>query len=199
MVAPALSASSPQTRKAIADLVPVVLIHEIADGNEQSLARLYDLTKHISYSIALKILRNQAAAEEIVLEVYFQIWKQAHTYREDRGAPLFWLITIARSRALDRLRHEKRLNNKTELLEELPLLMAQTESPEFASIASERRQDVQAALTQLTPAQREVLTLAFYFGLTQMEIANLLGSPLGTVKTRIRCGLLKLKHSLGQT
>jgi RNA polymerase sigma-70 factor, ECF subfamily len=160
---------------------------------------LYDLTKHITYNLALKMLRNPSAAEEIVLEVYFQIWKQAHTYREERGAPLFWLITITRSRALDRLRHEKRLKNKTELLEELPLLMAQTESPEFASIASERRQYVQAALAQLTPVQREVLTLAFYFGLTQIEIANLLGSPLGTVKTRIRCGLLKMKNTLGQS
>jgi RNA polymerase sigma-70 factor, ECF subfamily len=195
MVAPALSVPKPQTRNTIIEIVPVVLIQEIASGNEQALAQLYDLTKHITYNLALKMLRNPSAAEEIVLEVYFQIWKQAHTYREERGAPLFWLITITRSRALDRLRHEKRLKNKTELLEELPLLMAQTE---FASIASERRQYVQAALAQLTPVQREVLTLAFYFGLTQIEIANLLGSPLGTVKTRIRCGLLKMKNTLGQ-
>jgi RNA polymerase sigma-70 factor, ECF subfamily len=199
MFAPALSISSPQTRKTIIEIVPVVLIQEIASGNEQALARLYDLTKHIIYNLAFKMLKNQAAAEEIVLEVYFQIWKQAHKYSEDRGAPLFWLITITRSRALDRLRHEKRLKNKTELLEELPSLIAQTESPELASIASERRKYVRAALAQLTPVQREVLTLAFYFGLTQIEIANLLGSPLGTVKTRIRCGLLKLKRTLGQS
>ena len=196
MITPASSVSSPPIRKAIAEIVPVVLIHEIASGNEQSLARLYDLTKNIIYNLAFKALRNHAAAEETVLDVYFQIWRQAHTYREARGAPFFWLITLARSRALDRLRHEKRFKNKTEALDEWPLLMAKTESPELASIASECSQNVQAALAQLTPVQREVLTLAFYFGLTQTEIANLLGLPLGTIKTRIRCGTLKLKHSL---
>lgn len=178
------------------EVVPVVLIREIANGNDDALSRLFELTQHIIYGLAYRTLRNHAAAEETVVDVYLQIWKQAPGYSEERGVPLVWLITIARSRALDRLRHEKRLKNRGEPLAELSALPAETQSPEMSSLLSERCVQVQMALTQLTPAQREALTLAFYFGMTQTEIALHLGQPLGTIKTRIRYGLLHLKRLL---
>jgi RNA polymerase sigma-70 factor, ECF subfamily len=183
--------------KDLNDFVPVLLIQEIARGNEQALGQLYDLTKHLVYNLAFKMLGNHPAAEETVLDVYLQIWKQAALYSEVRGLPLVWLITITRSRALDRLRHEKRQRRISEPLETVTNWRANTENPELASIFAERRHQVQTALAQLTPAQREVLTLAFYFGMTQTEIADHLGHPLGTIKTRTRYGLLHLKRTLG--
>ncbi|MBS1812342.1 MAG: sigma-70 family RNA polymerase sigma factor [Acidobacteria bacterium] len=174
--------------------IPVSLIHEIANGSEQALAKLYDLTRHITYSLALKTLQDQSAAEETMLEVYLQVWKQAGVYCEDRGAPLVWLITITRSRAIDRLRQNNRSKNKAESLEDQAFLIAETKSPEFSSILTERCQQVRTALARLSPPQREALTLAFYFGMTHTEIADKLGHPLGTIKTRVRHGLLQIKR-----
>lgn len=177
-------------------MVPVVLIHEIANGSDEALSRLFELTQHIIYGLVYRTLRNHAAAEETVIDVYLQIWKQAPGYSEERGVPLVWLITIARSRALDRLRHENRLKNRGEPLGDVPAPAAERQSPELNILLAERCAQVQMALTQLTPTQREALTLAFYFGMTQTEIALHLKQPLGTIKTRIRYGLLQLKRLL---
>ncbi|MFN7927913.1 MAG: sigma-70 family RNA polymerase sigma factor [Blastocatellia bacterium] len=197
MITPALAHSSLSPGRTPADSVSVVLIRKIADGDEQALARLYELTKHITYRLALKMLGDQAATEETVWEVYLQIWKQATVYSEQRGTPIMWLITIARSRALDRLRREHRLRKNVEPLEIAAALPSTINSPELASLFTERRSQVRTALAQLTSAQREVLTLAFYFDMTQTEIANYLQLPLGTIKTRVRSGLLQMKRFLG--
>lgn len=196
MIASAYSPAIAQKRRDSTEVVPVVLIHEIANGSNEALSQLFKLTRPIIYGLVYRTLRNHAAAEETVVDVYLQIWKQAPGYSEERGGPLVWLITIARSRALDRLRHENRLKNRGEPLADLPTPSAEMPSPELNILLSERCTQVQVALTQLTPAQREALTLAFYFGMTQTEIALYLGQPLGTIKTRIRYGLLHLKRLL---
>lgn len=180
----------------VAQLIPVSLIHEIANGNEQSLAKLYDLTKHIVYNLSLKILWDQTVAEEVTLEVYLQIWKQAHNYHPGKGTFLAWLVTITRSRSIDRLRLENRLKYRYKPYENVVKLVSKNENPETASIMTEHSKRVQLALTKLSQSQREVLTMAYYFGMTQTEIAEKLGLPLGTIKSRIRYGLMHVKHNL---
>ncbi len=180
----------------ISQLIPDSLVNEVASGNEQSLAKLYDLTKHIVYNLALKILWDQAVAEEVTLEVYLQIWKQAHNYHHGKGTFLAWLVTITRSRSIDRLRQENRLKYRYKPFENAVRLVSKNESPEAESIVTEHSKRVQAALTKLSQSQREVLTMAYYFGMTQTEIAEKLGLPLGTIKSRIRYGLMHVKHNL---
>ena len=180
-------------------LIPASLINEIANGNEQSLAKLYDLTKHIVYSLALKIVWDQTVAEEVTLEVYLQVWKQAQSYQTSKGSFLAWLVTITRSRSIDRLRQENRLKYRYKPFENVFRLVSNNENPEAASILTEHSKRVQLALTKLSNSQREVLTLAYYFGMTQTEIAEKLGLPLGTIKSRIRYGLMHVKDNLLET
>jgi RNA polymerase sigma-70 factor, ECF subfamily len=198
-----LTATAPQIKvteiHSISQLIPDSLVSEVANGNEQSLAKLYDLTKHIVYNLAHKILWDQAVAEEVTLEVYLQIWKQAHNYHQGKGTFLAWLVTITRSRSIDRLRQENRLKHRYKPFENTVKLASKNENPEAASIVTEYSKRVQVALTKLPQSQREALTMAYYFGMTQTEIAEKLGLPLGTIKSRIRYGLMHVKHDLIET
>lgn len=172
------------------------LIAQTAQGDQASLATLYDRTSPQVYGLVLKILNNREAAEEVTLDVYTQVWRQAHSYDETRGTPGGWLMTIARTRAIDRYRAGAAERGRLESLETVEFFASDGETPEQDLAGQERRRYVQQALKLLTAEQRQALALAYFYGLSQSEIADKLKLPLGTVKTRMRLGMIKLREAL---
>jgi len=168
----------------------------VADGDQSALTVLYDSTSRLVFGLVLRVVTDRASAEEVLLDVYTQVWRQASTYDAKRGAPLAWLMTIARTRGIDRLRSGKHEHQKKESLDAIGEITATTASPEADTVSSERRQLVRTALDSLSVEQREVIELAYYSGLSHSEIALQLGQPLGTVKTRTRLGMMKLRDML---
>ena len=187
--------SPPKPTAAAAELRQADLIRAVAEGDQQALAALYDATSRIVYGLLLRILSDASAAEEVLLDVYTQVWRQAGAYSPARGTSLAWLTTIARSRAIDRLRRGRQEQQRTEPLEEATL-GAIGESAEEEVRAGEVRAIVRAALDALAPEQREVIELAYYGGMSHSEIAAARGLPLGTVKTRTRLGMMRLREVL---
>jgi RNA polymerase sigma-70 factor (ECF subfamily) len=174
----------------------VSLVELVATGDQSALAMLYDTTNRLIYSLILRVLGDVSSAEEVLVDVYTQVWRQAASYDANRGAPLAWMATIARSRAIDRLRSGWQDQRRKEPLEVLGDAPANAASPEETTAASERQRFVREALNLLTPEQREVIELAYYSGLSHSEIAEKLKQPLGTVKTRTRLGMMKLREAL---
>ena len=172
------------------------LMQVIAAGDQQALGDLYDITSPRVYGLAVRILGEVAAAEDVVIEVYAQVWSQAGAYDARRGSVLAWLLTRTRSRAIDLLRSRNRATERTAPLEQAGELPAETPDPEETSLAAERRRLIQQALEGLQPEQRQVIELAYFSGLSHTEIAARLDQPLGTVKTRVRTGMLRLRESL---
>jgi RNA polymerase sigma-70 factor (ECF subfamily) len=170
------------------------LLHAIAGGDETALAACYDRYRVILFSQILRILNDRQEAEDCLQEVFLQVWRRARDFDAARGRAFTWLVTIARSRALDRLRASgSRLRLATEA--------AQMPRDEIGDAAAEAVQSeagaiVRTALAALPEEQRRTLLLAYFEGLTQTEIAARLGDPLGTVKTRMRAGMIKLRELL---
>jgi len=175
----------------------ISLVQRIAKGDQAALAALYDGTNRLVYGLILRVLGDSSTAEEVLLDVYTQVWRQAASYDTGRGSPLAWLTTIARSRAIDRLRSGWQDQQRKEPLDLLTDRETGAASPEEMTVASERQRFVRAALASLSPEQREVIELAYYGGLSHSEIAAKLNQPLGTVKTRTRLGMMKLRDALG--
>ena len=173
----------------------VALIRSAAGGDQSALAGLYDGTSRPVFGLVLRIVGDRPTAEEVLLDVYTQAWRQAANYDEERGAPLAWLMTIARSRAIDRLRSAKHDQYK-ESLDSVREISDTDPNPEQATVDSERRRLVCSALAALPAEQREVVELAYYSGLSHSEIALRLDQPLGTVKTRTRLAMIKLRDML---
>lgn len=171
------------------------LITMIADGHQSALTQLYDSTSRMAFGLILRIVTDRSNAEEVLLDVYTQVWRQSSSFDPKRGSPLAWLMTIARSRAIDRLRAGKHEHGR-EALDTAGELVSTANDPERASEISERQRLVRSALDSLSSEQREVIELAYYAGLSHSEIALKLGQPLGTVKTRTRLGMLKLRDIL---
>jgi RNA polymerase sigma-70 factor (ECF subfamily) len=171
------------------------LIRGVAEGDNQALASLYDATSRTVYGLLLRVLADHSAAEEVLLDVYAQVWRQAATYCPERGRPLAWLTTIARSRAIDRVRRTRQEQQREAPLDEA-LRASGGESVEEGVMAGEVRSVVRAALDALAPEQRDVIELAYYGGMSHSEIAAARGLPLGTVKTRTRLGLMRLREML---
>jgi RNA polymerase sigma-70 factor (ECF subfamily) len=171
------------------------LIKGVADGDEDALAALYDATRRLLYGLTLRILGEAESAEEVLLDVYKQVWRKASSYAQERGNPLAWLMTIARSRAIDRLRSEYQERRRVDVLD-TAREMATAGNVEEDAAHSEMRGVILKALETLPPEQREVIDLAYYGGLSQSEIAARLGQPLGTVKTRARLAMIKLREKL---
>ena len=172
------------------------LIAQTAQGDQAALATLYDRTSPQVYGLALKILGNREAAEEVTLDVYTQVWRQAHTYDETRGSPGGWLMTLARTRAIDRFRAGAAERGRIQSLDAVEFFVSDGKTPEQDLAGQERRRYVQQALASLTAEQREAIALAYFYGLSQSEIADKLNLPLGTVKTRMRLGMMKLREAL---
>ena len=189
-----LAIDTAETRARDQDLVSLVGL--VATGDQSALATLYDATNRLIYSLILRVLGDVSSAEEVLVDVYTQVWRQAASYDANRGAPLAWMATIARSRAIDRLRSGWQDQRRKEPLEVLGDAPANAASPEETTAAAERQRFVREALNLLTPEQREVIELAYYSGLSHSEIAEKLKQPLGTVKTRTRLGMMKLREAL---
>jgi len=179
----------------VAPDVSVRLLGDIARGDRDAFARFYDLHAALVHTFALRVLREPPEAEEVVQDVFVQVWRQAETYSRDRGTPEAWLITMARSRGIDKLRSRRRRNEMVRPAEN-PDRLPEPVALESASGPAEARATLGGALTELPAAQRSVLELAYFDGLTQSEIAAKLGEPLGTVKTRMRSGLERLRGML---
>jgi RNA polymerase sigma-70 factor (ECF subfamily) len=171
-------------------------ISAAAGGQQEALASLYDESSRLVYAIAFRILGNSADAEEVTLEVYTQIWRHARDYSAERGTPSTWLVMLARSRALDKVRSRDTRRQRETPLEEVAAARSPEDPPEQAALLSQQRSMVRAAMAILAPEQREAIELSFFSGLTHTELAEKLGQPLGTVKTRIRLGMMKLRQVL---
>jgi len=173
----------------------VALIKRVAEQDQPAMTRLYDTTNRLVFGLIMRIVGDAAAAEEVLLDVYMQAWRQATRYSEERGSPIAWLTTIARSRSLDRLRADAQGLRRNQPLD-LASQHVATSWADDVALASEVRTVVQQALKSLSPEQKEVIELAYYGGLSHSEIALRLGQPLGTVKTRTRLGMTKLRAEL---
>jgi len=169
------------------------LAHALQRRDESALGELYDRYGAAVYHLALRITHDQETAEEISLDVFFQVWRQADRYNATQGTLSSWLFAIARSRAIDRVRASSAA--KRTHAEDLTPVQA-VRQPEEMTETAERRRLVRAAMASLTPAQRTALELAFYEGLSHAQIAAQLGEPLGTIKTRIRHAMLVMRRAL---
>ncbi|WP_447968531.1 sigma-70 family RNA polymerase sigma factor [Nitrospira sp. M1] len=175
----------------------VSLIVKVAQGNEQALGDLYDQTSSHVYGLAFRVLNDPMLAEEVTMDVYMQVWRQASQFDQERGKPIVWLTVLVRSRAIDRLRSGQKERDSRQSLDTIEDAPATKANPEESSAYSEQCRVLQKALASLTIDQRSVIELAYFGGLTQREIAERIGEPLGTVKTRVRLGMMKLRTILG--
>lgn len=170
------------------------LLRSIARGEEESLAELYDRYRAILLGLLFRILGNRAEAEDVLQDVFVQVWQKAKDFDESRGKAFTWLVTLARSRAIDRLRS---LGSRSRTVEE-----AGKESNDVIAdavedaINTERSEVVRAALKELPEEQRAALLMAYFDGFSQSEIAERTKTPIGTVKTRMRTGMNKLRETL---
>lgn len=187
---------STASTKIVRDHDWVAQLDLIATGDQTALARFYDLTNCAAFGLILKTLNDRPDAEEVLLDVYSQVWRQAGLYNSERGTPLAWLMTIARTRALDQLRSGKQEKLRKESLETVADPRSFEHNPDETAVSTEHQSLVRKALAELSPEQRQVIELAYFSGMSQSEISLHLGQPLGTVKTRVRLGMIKLKESL---
>jgi RNA polymerase sigma-70 factor, ECF subfamily len=177
-----------------ANLSDVQLLHAIAARDDAALARLYDRYRLILFGLLLRILNSREEAEDVLQEVFLQIWRRAGDFDEARGQAFTWMVTLARSRAIDRLRA---INARRRLAASATDEITERVSDSAVdAVESEQRKIVSGALAQIPDEQRRTLILAYFEGLTQSEIATRLGAPLGTVKTRMRSGMTKLRELL---
>lgn len=172
------------------------LLARIAVGDPSALAEFYDASSAKVFGLAMKILGDRAAAEEATLDVYTQIWRRISTYDAERGTPGSWLMTLAKHRAIDRFRSSYLERGKHVPLEQAAELSGHEDTPEQYSVGLERQRLVQKALAHLSAEQRQAIALAYYWGLSQSEIADQLKLPVGTVKTRMRLGMIRLREVL---
>ena len=172
------------------------LVARIAAGDRDAFNRFYDLLAPTAYGLIRRVLRDPEAAAEVLQEVFWQVWREAPQYDPTRGSPEAWLVMRAKTRAIDRLRSIRR-RDRTFVAPVDDSVAQSGEGPaENPAVAAEERGLVWTALAQLPEPQRRVIELAFFDGLTQSEIAARLGEPLGTVKTRARLGLERLRGAL---
>jgi RNA polymerase sigma-70 factor (ECF subfamily) len=174
------------------------LVRRMAAGDESALGTLYDRYSPLLHSVARRIVGDPDDAEEVLEESFWQAWRQAGRYEESRGGLSTWLVMIVRSRALDRVRARRRF--REERWDELPEPAADTAGDDLSPLDSaqldEVRRMVGRAVATLPPEQRQTVELAYFRGLSQSEIAEATGQPLGTVKTRARLALQKLREAL---
>ncbi|HTV01319.1 MAG TPA: sigma-70 family RNA polymerase sigma factor [Luteitalea sp.] len=173
-------------------------MRRMAEGDATGLAELYDRHGRALFSLAFRILRDQGDAEEVVQDVFAQAWRQAARYDTSRGVVVAWLLMMTRSRAIDRVRLRRgRPGLREDHPDVLRDLSDEGDGIDLALLTQEQVVRVRAALDELPATQRLAIELAFYEGLTHSEVAERLEQPLGTVKTRIRLGLLRLRAAFG--
>jgi RNA polymerase sigma-70 factor, ECF subfamily len=168
------------------------LIHRIGDGDKSALGILYDKTSRLLFGLIMKMVEDKGSAEEVLLDVYTRVWKQAGSYNSKILTPLEWLIMMARSRAIIHLHRNKQANRKQRTSQSG---VAESEM----SVAPERQKLARASMEALAPIEREVLEWAFYSGLSCSEIAAQAGKPIGAIRTHARLGLSKLTELFHHT
>lgn len=176
-----------------------VLLARIAKSDSRALEALYDRYARLAYSTALRMLGSAELAEEVVQETFWRVWRRSSTYQPGRGQVVAWIIGIAHNLAIDELRRQRARPNQVYDQPDQPVLRDledQRIDVAGAALEQERRQQISAALEQIPSEQREAIELAYFGGLSQSEIASRLQNPLGTIKTRIRLGLQKLRDIL---
>ncbi|MEV5608964.1 sigma-70 family RNA polymerase sigma factor [Streptomyces sp. NPDC052225] len=174
------------------------LVAGVAQGDHEAFAAVYDAVAGPVLGVVRGVLRDRAQSEEVAQEVLVEVWRTAAHYREDRGTVVNWVLTLAHRRAIDRVRSVEAAaarDHKAALLERTPEFDEVTEEVE----ARIEREQVRRCLRTLTELQRQSVSLAYYRGLTYSEVAELLAVPLGTIKTRLRDGLIRLRDCLGVT
>ncbi len=172
------------------------LMRDVAAGDQGALGVLYESTGRRVFGLALRIVRDRDAAEEVTLDVYTRVWQQASRFDASRGSAESWLLTLAHHQAIDHLRSRKRRANR-----ELPLdadfdVPDGQPSPETVTSDADLARRVRAALQEIPEEQRRAIVAAYFDGLSHTEIAHAFGAPLGTVKTRIRNGMIALRRTL---
>ena len=175
------------------------LVRRTAEGDRTAFGYLFDRYHQLALNLAWRVLNERPEAEDVVQEVFLQLWRDAASYNEARGSVSTWIVTIARSRAIDKLRSRKarRIADPSVENQELDDVAEQIPDRTAGQEDLDRRLLVKKAFGSLTVEQRVVIEMAYYEGMSQSEIAEALREPLGTVKTRIRSGLIKLKQSIG--
>ncbi len=173
------------------------LLRAVAARDKEALRQLYARHSAVLFALALKVLSDRAEAEDVLQEAFIQVWKTAGSFDEGRGKPLGWLIMLTRSRAIDRLRSRKTRTRVTESMATDASQAAGSTTPADDALASEAQRTVRSALKSLPSDQRVPIEMAYFGGLTQFEIAQQLSQPLGTVKTRMRNGMMRLREQLG--
>ena len=181
-------------RRDAAQLSDEALLAAVAGSDEEALGELYDRFGRVAYGLALRILRDAALAEDAVQEAFLQVWRGADGYRPERAKASTWVLTFVHRRAVDLVRREER--RRAEPLAEEASVAEAAEPTEEAAWLRFERERVQAALKQLPDNQREALELAYYGGFSQSELAERLGVPLGTIKSRMFAGLARLRELL---
>ena len=174
----------------------VELIRGMAAGDRAAFAAFYDRYAPLAYGIILKIVRDRADGADVLQEVFWEAWRSAAAYDAERGSPEAWLVMRARARAIDRVRARRR--REETFVAPVDDAIARDLGTDVAR-AVEDRGLVGSALERLSPPQREAIELAYFEGLSQTEIAERLKQPLGTVKTRIRAGLERLREAMGRS
>jgi RNA polymerase sigma-70 factor (ECF subfamily) len=174
----------------------VGLVHAVAHGDQVALHALYERAHRPVFTLAMRICRNRESAEELTLDVFHDVWRRARRYDAVNGTVLGWIMNLARSRAIDRVRFDGRKKRVDPFAADAD---AEVESPDGEQILVARQEadGLRSALAILSADERRVIEAAFFSDLTYAEVAVRFGEPLGTVKTRIRSGLLKLRRALG--
>jgi RNA polymerase sigma-70 factor, ECF subfamily len=168
------------------------LIQQVAKQDRDAFSQLYDRFSTLVFTLAIRMLKARSDAEDLLQEVFLQVWRQAENYSAERGSPEAWIINIARSRAIDKIRYNRRME-KSFVLTDDPARAESAENIESAA-ESDVRMAMNSALANLPATQRKALELAYLDGLTQTEIAESLAEPLGTIKTRMRSGIQRLRE-----
>ncbi|MFB9765470.1 ECF RNA polymerase sigma factor SigK, partial [Nocardioides kongjuensis] len=172
------------------------LLRQSARGDSTAFATLYDATAARVHGLALRVVRDRAQAEEVTQEVFLEVWRQASRYDAARGSALAWLMTITHRKAVDRVRSAEAASRRDATWEQRNQGVEHDTTAEAAHASLEAHR-VRAALGQLTDVQREAIELAYFGGYTHTEVAALLDLPVGTAKTRIRDGLIRLRDTIG--
>ena len=184
-------------RRDLAHLSDEALVALVARGQEQALAELYDRLGRVAYGLAYRIVRDEALAEDAVQEGFLTLWRTAAGFLPERAKASTWILTLVHRRAVDLVRREQR--RRAEPLEPGVAESAESASVEDSALLHFERDRVQAALRQLPDGQREAIELAYYGGFTQSELADRLGQPLGTIKSRMFAGLARLRELLDES
>jgi RNA polymerase sigma-70 factor, ECF subfamily len=174
----------------------VLLLRRIAASDRQALAEFYDAIAGSLFSTAMRILGDAHEAEEVVQDVFVQIWEKAVTFDATLGSPFNWAMRIARNRSIDRLRSRQRRSRMAEQFQENIEITTNGQTSGALGLDEDSVVHIRSTVCNLPEDQRRVIEMAFFGGLTHFEIAEALGEPLGTIKARIRRGMLKLRDSL---